>query len=185
MTVIAWDGRYLAADTRETLGYSGIAQAPKTKIICSKSVAYASEGRIHHRHLLAMISWWQEGADPARMPFHGHGEGKDAGMIVVVGKDQQCALSYVSPYAHDLIAPWACGCGCDYAIGAMECGVAAMEAVRIACKHDSRCAEPIDFIDTEFLEKGVQRWDGLMPSAKLPMPMAFDPDTGERLIWPD
>lgn len=110
MTVIAWDGKVLAADRMSHIG--GTPLPPMRKI---------------HR-LVAP-------------------NGKQALMLI----EQPRWVWYRSDNANrwDLLGAcsgWAIGSGCDYALGAMEAGATAQEAVRIASRLDNQCGMGVDVV---------------------------------------
>jgi hypothetical protein len=162
MTVIAWDGRFLAADTRFSVGGTGIVQGtPDSKLLYADGRAYGASGRIVDTHLSKLAEWWRDGAGIGEMPGIGQGNTENFGNFLVISADAahwQCwCIAYCAPYPWKLGAPAGIGSGSEYAIGAMEGGANAMTAVRIACKHDSSCALPIDFWDSLSPEEGIQR----------------------------
>lgn len=44
---------------------------------------------------------------------------------------------------------YAIGSGADFALGAMACGATAEEAVRVACRFDDHCGEPVHVLGKE------------------------------------
>jgi hypothetical protein len=171
MTTIAWDGRFLAADTRTTLGDSSIVQSVCHKLIATEYGAYASTGRIGAAHLRRLIEWWEDGRgnpDPRDMPLHGYGDAASAGNFIVIttgaGGRQALMLSYLVPYGLPLGAPQGWGSGGDYAMGAMKTGASAMRAVAVAAECDACTGGDVEFIDTTDLARGVQQ--GLHPTSR-------------------
>lgn len=167
MTTIAFDGRYLAADTLGVRG-GNRSERPSCKIQASDGHAFATGG-----HWWAirqyLIDWHAAGHPIADYP---NPRGLDGCLVVVEGDTRQCKVfTHDAPYPDLEAAPIAFGTGGDIALGAMGAGLTAMEAVAIAARWDLKTGGPIDFVDLEFIDKGVQRWDGVMPSAKLPMPL--------------
>jgi len=158
MTTIAFDGRYLAADTMSHRNGTPSNRASR-KIATSNGCAYAICGQ-YACMIDDLIDWHRIGALPEAFPKHGEGsmlivELASRRIWVVQGKEL--------PYLDEEAAPFTAGSGGDIALGAMHAGVNAMEAVRIAAKCDYATNDVIDFIDLEWPSKGVQRWDGLMP----------------------
>ena len=143
MTVIAWDGKTLAADKRATSG-GGIARTV-TKI-----------RRGLHGELLAMTgdwdvatdlrAWYLDGAQPEKFPAAARADKATLivfarGSITTYGtgphpmpiENQQCAF----------------GSGRDYAEAAMFLGHPAAEGVRVACHFQTDCGNGIDTIELE------------------------------------
>jgi hypothetical protein len=170
MTTIAFDGRYLAADTLGTRSGTP-SNRESRKITVAAGFAYAVNGD-WGPVVPDLIKWHQDGANPADIPTHGAGS-----LMVAELSSRRCWIvsGPQMPYLDEEAAPFTGGSGGDIALGAIDAGVNAMEAVRIASKRDISTGGPIDFVDLEWPDKGVQRWDGHMPSSKLPMPVR---DTG-------
>lgn len=156
MTTIAYDGRFLAADTRGTYGNDGICQATCHKLRVENDVAFSATGRITDVWLTKLIDWWLNGADPANMPPRGSDE--EVGNFIIVYSTGALALTYGTPYPQEMGKPVAWGSGANYAIGAMEMGADAMRAVLVAMKHDGPTGGDIEFIDMEDIGSGVQVW---------------------------
>lgn len=167
MTTIAFDGRYLAADTL-TNRDGNRSERPLCKLVVHEGVAYATGGHwwaIHN----ALVSWHQAGHPIADYP---NPRGLDGALLAVHADNRQAAVfTHEAPYPDQESFPVALGSGGDLALGAMAAGVTAMEAVEIAARFDLKTGCPIDFVDLEWIEKGVQRWDHFMPSRKRPMPL--------------
>lgn len=166
MTTIAFDGRYLAADTLGVRGGNRVEQS-LCKIQVSGGRAFATGG-----HWWAirqyLIDWHAAGHPIADYP---NPRGLDGCLVVVEGDTRQCKVfTHEAPYPDLEAAPVAFGTGGDIALGAMGAGLTAMEAVKLAMRWDLKTGGPIDFIDLEWIDKGVQRWNGVEPSARFPMP---------------
>jgi hypothetical protein len=168
MTTIAWDGRYLAADTRHCTGGTPSGEAPKLHW-GNGGIVYASSGPAAWKQ--AWVDWCKAGADPnGDLPVTGL-EGHQGGFIRLDTSARVCEmLDFRLPYFTVAPAVWAWGSGADYALGALAAGATAMEAVRAAIRWDVNSGGDIDFVDIEWPDKAVQRWDGVMPSAEHPMP---------------
>jgi len=165
MTTIAFDGRYLAADTMAHR--NGVpSNAESRKIDICEGFAYGVAGE-WCTTLGALIVWHRAGAHPDAIPQHGKG-----GLIIVeLSTRRFWMVCRDMPYLDEERAPFTIGSGSEVALGALHAGVTAMEAVRIAARCDIHTNDTIDFIDLEFPASGVQRWNGSMPSVKLPMPV--------------
>lgn len=156
MTTIAYDGRFLAADTRGTYGNDGICQAVCHKLRVENDVAFSATGRITDAWLTKLIDWWALGARADNMPARGSDE--EVGNFIIVSQNGALSLTYGTPYPQEMGKPVAWGSGANYAIGAMEMGADAMRAVLVAMKHDGPTGGDIEFIDMEDIGRGVQVW---------------------------
>lgn len=131
MSVIAWDGRVLAADKAST--DNGLVRST-TKIRClPDGTLIGSVGDVATGNLLE--HWYQDGSDVTAYP--------DKEMkcnLVVIKPDGKVWLYDGGPYP-ELIEEkiFAMGTGRTLAIGAMEAGASAEWAVKIACRWDSGC----------------------------------------------
>jgi len=165
MTTIAFDGRYLAADTL-THRHNTPSNMLQPKITVEGGFAYAVGGlwcaMVHD-----LIRWHEKGADPAEMPKADNG----SMLVVELSSRRVWCVIHALPYLDEEGPPFTVGSGGDYALGAIDAGLNAMEAVRIASKRDLHTNDTIDFVDLEWAEKGVQRWDGGMPTTRCPMPV--------------
>jgi len=162
MTTIAFDGRYLAADTRGMMGESTLCLHPcrKLDISIDLPIAYAVTGRITPELCARLIGWWETGGAVEHMPPHGN-DSDNVGSFIIVRAPRDLPpivqqLSYNHKYPCMQSAPCGWGSGADFAIGAMEAGLTAMAAVAIAMKHDAYTGGVVEFIDTRALELGVQ-----------------------------
>lgn len=143
MTVIAWDGRSVAADSLVTFG-GYISPNRAQKIILLRDFAYGITGFCGWFH--AWIAWHEAGADPAKTPDASVPPDRSGNFLVFQGQDAFCC-SKEMPYLQKAGAPDAWGAGCDFAIGAMRAGADARRAVEIAVACSSSCGGEIDAID--------------------------------------
>ena len=143
MTIIAWDGRTLAADKRIT--NSGLARTV-TKIFRLNDSLVGMWGEMSL--CLEVVEWLRAGADPAKMPTAQRNA--DDWSVVAVFDRAGVRVYERSPcpitYEDDI---WASGSGRDYAIAAMHLGKSAREAVEIACLFDVNCGNGIDTLELE------------------------------------
>lgn len=138
MTVIAWDGHRLAADKAQN--DCGTVRSV-TKIHRLKDGTLlgtsgdSSTGALVER-------WYAEGQDRATYPD------KDGKVhLLVITPDRKVLMFDGGPLPEFLEDPFtAIGCGRGFAIGAMEAGKTATEAVLIACKHDAYCGRGVDVL---------------------------------------
>lgn len=137
MTVIAWDGRTLAADKRATSG-GGIARTV-TKIQRHGDALLALTG--NWDKAVEVREWWKAGAEPAAFPAEGR---KDEATLIVIQPGR--IVTYCSgPYPMEIEAKAvAFGSGRDYAEAAMYLGQSAVCGVEIACHFQTDCGNGID-----------------------------------------
>ncbi|HOW46123.1 MAG TPA: hypothetical protein P5305_01545 [Rubrivivax sp.] len=140
MTVLAWDGKTLAADKQATS--SGMKRTV-TKVFRVGELLVGVSGDLAHG--LEMVEWVRDGRKPERFPEHQRGENWCATLVIEGGRPM---LYEDTPYAIINEDPvLAFGSGRDYALAAMFCGMSAAEAVRVACHFDAGCGMGIDAID--------------------------------------
>lgn len=146
MTIIAWDGKTLAADRRQV--QQGLActvckifrfQHPR----CLVGVAGAADGAA------ALLHWFQNGADPDQWPaIQQQSESRGVLMVIKEGGD---ILEFERGPIPVRFAPqqMALGSGRDYAMAAMHLGHGAIEAVNVACFFDVYCGNGVDVLTFE------------------------------------
>jgi ATP-dependent protease HslVU (ClpYQ) peptidase subunit len=142
MTIIAWDGKTLAADKQSTtVGYGNTV----TKIFRVTGGRVAFTGNAGHA--CALLEWFRNGRDAAAWPKKGGDD--SAGAIFITddgevrgysGDDGATFIRY-----EDKFAAW--GAGRDYALAAMYLGRDAREAVEVACALDTTCGMGIDTLE--------------------------------------
>lgn len=190
MTVIAFDGRFVAADRRMCFG-SEISRRLVTKIHIKDGIVFGGTGYIHGVLLAKMIAQFTAVVEEMHtLPWR-----KEPGNFIVCDTDGIASVwSEGDQWGHPEQAPCAWGQGSDYATGAMHAGKNAIEAVEIACKLDSSCGGGVEFIDLSDLAKGVQSWllkgtDGDAESERQPRvmfkPRKRAPDAQDGGYWED
>lgn len=128
MTVVAWDGKTLAADTQVRRG--DVRTVGHAKIKDYEDCVYAITGDATHFDTL--IGWHRNGCIVADYPA----DCKDATTLIVVDKRSGECVSYIEgPYAWRAGDVSAWGCGMSMASGAMYAGASAVEAVQICIDH--------------------------------------------------
>jgi hypothetical protein len=141
MTVIAWDGRTLAADKQTTAGgrprvTTKVYRVPEGLVaMCGSSVAS-----------VAVLEWFQKGRPPNDYPAIQKTD-KDCGAMFVdwtgqlwIYEDHPHAIRIENRFD-------AMGSGRDYAIAALHLGHDARTAVKVACELDVSCGQGIDSFD--------------------------------------
>lgn len=139
MTVIAWDGKWLAADKCATLG-GGISRSV-TKIWRHGETLYAVTG--DWGIALELREWHKAGAFPREFPNSAR---DGTSTLIVITKNG--VSHYVSgPYPLTIeSAKCAFGSGRDYAEAAMYLGFSAMKAVQVASFFQTDCGNGIDVL---------------------------------------
>ena len=142
MTVIAWDGKTLAADKRATI--AGLA-VTETKIhrLFDGLVGFSGCGA----HAAELLEWFRgprmATAYPRRMGDDGAGA-----LFVTQGGIFMYAAN--SPYPEKIEDRFfARGAGRDYAMAAMYLGCDARRAVEVACVFDVGCGNGIETLELE------------------------------------
>jgi hypothetical protein len=139
MTVVATDGKTIAADSLTTFGYERSGQ-PAQKIVCKGGKIYAYAGVTCLFPVL--IDWHLKGADPGSMPKMGDEEWS----MLVIDRDGMNLYSS-APYPLKVAAPFAIGNAANFALGALALGVSSKAAVEVAIKLSTVCGGEIQVID--------------------------------------
>lgn len=142
MTVLAWDGKTLAADK---LCCFGPTKGTVTKIF-----------RCHHELIgiagnlsvgMETIDWYRSGAVPADYPAANRTAEGGASLIVIRG-DRTAWKYESSPFPFKMEGAFvAFGSGDESAMCAMECGADARRAVEVASKYNSTCGNGVDALE--------------------------------------
>lgn len=163
MTILAFDGRTLAADRQSTdLGLkrtvTKIQRGPAGSLLGGSGDSAMCE---------ALRVWYATGADPAAYPD----KSKVANLLVITatGQIQLYDNGPVPTVFLDKCAAF--GSGRDFAEAAMYLGKTAAEAVGVACHFDSSCGMGIDVLHLD-------------SSDNAPAADAFRPQTGEQDGFP-
>lgn len=142
MTVIAWDGKTLAADKRMTLG-SHVNTVTKLFRAGPYILGFTGSGK----HIGAFLAWINDGMNPKDFPetptddqIHAIAVTRDG----VVWKFEGTA--YPVRVEDTTVAA---GCGRDYARAAMFLGCDAAKAVEVACQFDENCGNGVDTLTFE------------------------------------
>ena len=140
MTVVAWDGKTLAADR---LAVCGRARSSVTKIYRFGGELIGGAGTISV--VKEMAHWYEMGADPETFPASARGEADGTSVLIVVLANGT-AWSYEGgplPFlVEDPHGAW--GCGNEAALVAMACGLHAAAAVAMVSRFNSACGNGVD-----------------------------------------
>lgn len=130
MTTIAWDGKTLAVDSQVTKGET-ITSINTKKLFLDvgpfKAVAFTGT----NQDIKSVLDWIESG-DKNQLKF-------DEFFIILAidhkGKCQRMNKAEIGEFTLEggVVTE---GCGGDIALGAMDAGATAVEAVKIACKRD-------------------------------------------------
>lgn len=140
MTVIAWDGKTLAADRQAT--NSGMRYAATKLFRLSDGSVAAGTGTL--AAVLVMKAWYEAGADATKYPECQ--KSNDDWCRLVVAKPDGSVFYYeglpVAIPSESVPAAW--GSGRDFAMGAMLAGADARRAVEITGMVSTDCGLGID-----------------------------------------
>lgn len=141
MTVIAWDGRTLAADKRGTV--AGMAYAvTKLHRVRDGLIAFSGGGA----HAAELLQWFNGDRNTSTYPRRGDDDG--AGTIHIDQDGRIFMYAAASPFPELIEAPFfARGAGRDYAMAAMHLGCDARRAVEVACVFDIGCGNGVDALE--------------------------------------
>jgi len=139
MTVIAWDGKTLAADRQCTRG-NLIGNVTKIERVGASIVANA--GDFVYGNML--MHWFRQGAVFDDWPKPMDDETHGALLAVTPGGILHYCGVPVPAVFRDLSQHFADGSGRDIAHGAMAAGADARRAVQIACDLDAFCGGGVD-----------------------------------------
>ncbi len=134
MSVVAWDGKTLAADRQGTQGDLVLLACKIRRLPNNDVVAWTGE----IERGLALAQWYEAGADPSRFPSF-QGSENWTRLIVVPAKGRPFIFEQL-PFRQtvlDRMAAW--GSGRDFALGAMAMGATAERAVKVASRFASSC----------------------------------------------
>lgn len=129
MTTIVFRHGVLASDSQTTS--SNLRMHGVTK--CIKTDTYLAGGCGHLETLAAWLDWVEGGMQEDKKP-----EGNDKSTLFLIDK-RGFILEYdekMYPMKVGKHPFFAWGSGRDFALGALECGATAVEAVRVAAKYD-------------------------------------------------
>lgn len=146
MTVIAYDGKSVAADRQST--NNGIRFTCKKLFTVEDNRGFTVLAPIgDHGHGVALVAWWTAGADPEQFPAKPADAEKAAYLAVIQpGAAVKVYQGYTVPVSL-LDNIWAEGSGRDMALGAMLAGATARKAVELTCTRENGCGMGIDVVE--------------------------------------
>jgi len=140
LSVIAWDGHIIAADRQITTGGNRLYGH---KIFQHGEIVIGAVGTL--TKALGLKRWYLAGAKIEDMP-EADSETHEGTSIIVISK-KSVVHYYFDPDPVPIVGKQRCawGCGKDLALGAMEMGADAIEAVKVACKYDVNCGMGVEW----------------------------------------
>lgn len=138
MSVIAWDGKTLAADRQGTNNGMRTTSTKIKKLSCGAIVAWTGEAECG----LELAQWWENGADPGKWPAY---QSTDDWTRLIVAHKGRVVIFEKRPVPQVVEDPFdAWGSGRDFAIGALAMGADARAAVRVAIQFATGCGMGVD-----------------------------------------
>jgi ATP-dependent protease HslVU (ClpYQ) peptidase subunit len=139
MTVVAWDGKTLAADKRALAGglISTVTKIRKIgKLLCGVAGAFTSGQEL--------LAWVELGRKPDDFPVEIFDDDELYAdlLIIEAGKILKYERSPIPILLEDKI--YAIGSGSPFALAAMYCGKTAEEAIAVAASFDAGCGNGVD-----------------------------------------
>lgn len=141
MTVIAWDGKTLAADKMACAAGYGYTVTKVHRLRGGAIVAFSGDGD----GAMALLAWLNAARNPATYPE----QQKDNETSALLVEPDGSLWSYgKTPYPQRIECKrYAMGHGRDFALAAMHLGKSAKEAVEVACALDVYCGNGVDALD--------------------------------------
>lgn len=138
MTVVAFDGKTLAADKMSCSAGYGHTVTKVHRLRDGGLAAFAGDGD----GAMALLAWLNGARNPAEYPP----EQKDNDTSAFVVRPDGSRTSYGKTPHFQVIEDefYAMGHGRDFALAAMHCGKTAREAVELTCRLDVFCGNGID-----------------------------------------
>lgn len=143
MTVIAWDGKTLAADKMACAQGYGYTVTKVRRLRDGRLAAFCGDGD----SAMELLAWLEGSLNPATYPE----SQKTNDTSAVVIQPDGTVLSYGKTAFPQVIEDriYAMGHGRDYALAAMHCGKTAREAVELVCRLDVYCGNGIDTLELQ------------------------------------
>lgn len=139
MTVIAWDGRTLAADK---LACNGNTRSTTTKIFSIDGVLVGVTGDLSIG--MEMVDWYKDGAKQGKFPASNRDPSKGCS-LVIIRKDSTVWKYESSPFPFQVEGKFAAfGCGDVGALVAMSTGCDSKRAVELVSQFDNGCGNGVD-----------------------------------------
>lgn len=144
MSVIAWDGKTLAADKRACYGTT-ILTTTKIFRVGDCLVGYTGDAVFGEQ----MLAWIRAGANVEDFPAAQRDKDDWCGVLVITPEGKVSRYERTpNPMTYE-DEFFAAGSGGDFALAAMHLGKTAREAVELACKLDSGCGNGVTELTLE------------------------------------
>lgn len=147
MSVIAWDGRTIAADCQGTGSDMRVRLSKMRRLDDGTILAWTGE----QGPGLAMARWYENGAKPEQWPAS---QNKDDWSRLIVlplnGKPYSYERYPEQIEFFDDLQAW--GAGRDFALGAMAMGADARKAVEVASRFSAVCGFGVEAYDVRAIE---------------------------------
>ncbi|MDR0275927.1 MAG: hypothetical protein LBI48_11440 [Burkholderiaceae bacterium] len=140
MTIIAYDGKTVAADKREVDSFGLVRTV--TKIFHHDGLVAAITGE--HSAGIEMYQWWRAGAKPKDFPSSAR---DDKATLIVIGSGSILIYTTGPHSVRQEEKQAAFGSGRDFGLAAMAFGKTAAEAVEFACRFQADCGNGIDVLE--------------------------------------
>lgn len=144
MSVVAWDGKTLAAD-KLSVNYD-MSRVTK-KIYKAGKFIYAYTGLVAEG--LELIQWHKDGADPHKYPAFQTNAERFTRLIIVSFNQLEVFEMCSTPIKFPLQEFRAWGSGRDFAIGALAMGATAIQAVEITSQYNVYCGGGVDAFEMD------------------------------------
>lgn len=149
MSVVVWDGKILAADTRSVAcGLMG--RISKIRLHSGEICAWTGQAD----HGEALFAWYVRGAKQEDYPAFQ--STPDWTRFIVVSGQTHCKVYEQTPFPISEYAPCAWGSGRDFALGALAMGADAIKSVEIACQFSVGCGLPVESFNISGIDDVVQ-----------------------------
>jgi len=141
MTVIAWDGKTLAADKMACSAGYGYTVTKVHRLESGALCALAGDGD----GAMSLLHWLNGQREPASYP---QGQKDNDTCAIVVERNGAVWSFGKTPHPQRIeCVRYAMGHGRDFALAAMHLGKSAREAVEVACALDVFCGNGIDALE--------------------------------------
>ncbi len=140
MSIIAWDGRTLAADKRASMG-TLIRTTTKIFRFGGALLSYSGEAGMGEE----LVAWFTAGAVAEEFPARQRADDPSTLLVIDASGIRTFERSPHAIRVED--QTFAIGSGRDFALAAMHLGKTAAEAVAVAIALDSGCGNGIDTLE--------------------------------------
>jgi 20S proteasome alpha/beta subunit len=142
MSIVAWDGKTVAADKRACIADAAMTTTKIWKM--DDGLIVATTGDLSFG--IAMLQWFNNGEEEKDWPPF---QSTDDWARLIIFDPLTRPYCYerqpVRQVVEDPFMAW--GCGREFALGAMAMGATAREAVEVACRFNVYCGNGIDAFD--------------------------------------